>query len=317
MKKGFFCLIFLSLFLTGSAQKKIDFRFWEDSLIRLRDAVMTTRGETERMILNEDFMNLLESILHEPNSFNHKWDSVKNFSVLTSPDRLFKLFTWFVEKDNFTVENYGFLQLYNDNRKKYVIYPLYDQRQTIENPHYLIADHNQWYGAVYYDIILLETKEKKYYTLLGWNGNDLFTNQKLIEVLHFKKDYTPQFGARIFKKYPDKIARAIFEYNKNSSFSLKYEKQSYMVRTGKKDPKTKRVLYQLVTQDMIVFDQLIKMEEEMEHIPAFTVPESSLNWGFIPADGRWLFLDKVEARGPNIESKPYHPKTRTYYTPNN
>lgn len=317
MRKGFLFFIFITLFLTSSAQTKFDFRFWEDSLTRLREAVMTSRTETERLILNEDFMNLLESILNEPNSFNHKWDSVKNFSILTSPDRLFKLFTWSVEKDNFMMDNYGFLQVYNENRKKYVIYPLYDQRQAITNPHDLVSDHNQWYGAVYYEIVPLQTKEKTYYTLLGWNGNDLFTNQKLIEVLHFKKDLTPQFGAKIFKKYPEKITRLIFEYSKNSSFSLKYEKQSYLFNTGKRDQKTKRVIYQSVTENMIVFDQLIKAEDEMDVVPAFLVPESSLNSGFIPDKGRWLFLDQVQARGENIEAKPYQPKSRNYYTPAN
>ena len=317
MARFFIFFIFLSGCFCGYAQKKFDFHFWEDSLVHIRQNVMTARNETERLLWNEDFMNLLESVLKEPNSFQFTWKSANNFSVLTSPDRLFKIFTWYVEKDNYTVENYGFLQVYNENRKKYIIYPLYDQRNTIEHPYEAITDHNQWYGAVYYNIIPLPTKNKTYYTLLGWNGNNLFTNQKIIEILHFKNDFTPLFGAKIFKNYPQKaITRIIFEYHKNSSLSLKYEKQSYPVNTGKRDAKTKRIIYEMVSDYMIIYEKLVPIDNSMTYIPAFAVPESSLNQGFIIHEGKWLFLPSVSGRGKEMPATtPYQHQNRTFYTP--
>jgi len=281
------------------------------------------KSETERLLWNEDFMNLLESILQEPNSFNFTWNSANNFSVLASPDRLLKIFTWHVEKDNYTVENYGFLQLYNETRKKYVIYPLYDQRNTMNYPDEMITDHNRWYGAVYYTLIPLSTKHRTYYTLLGWNGNNLFTNQKVIEVLHFKKDsgknhqdMVPVFGAKVFRNYPKKaITRIIFEYHKNSSLSLKYEKHSYPVNTGKRDIKTKRIIYEMVNSYMIIYEQLVPMDNSMDYISAFAVPESSLNQGFIIRDEKWHFLPSVFGRGQNLPVIRYRHQNRTFYTP--
>ena len=311
-------LIFIFLIInvySGFSQKKFDFRFWEDSLINLRFQAMSASTELERLALNEDFMNLLESIIWEPNSFRFPWDSVKNFSVVVSPDNLFKLYTWHIEKEDFTVENFGFLQIYNDNRKKYVIYPLYDKRNTIDYPETMIGDHNQWYGAVYYKIIPLEAKNKTYYTLLGWNGNDLFSNQKIIEILSFKNDKSPVFGARIFKKYSDKVSRIILTYNKESSLSLKYERQSYNVGTARKDPKTKKTIYETVESDMIIFDKLIPLEEGMEGIPAFMVPESSMQQGFVADNGKWLFIEKVLGRNPDMPLLPHEIKQRVFYNP--
>lgn len=317
MVKKALLLLLLAVPLAGYSQIKFNFRFWEDSLIRLRDRVMTVYDETEKMALNEDFMNLLESVLLEPNSFKFEWDSVANFSVIASPDKTFKIYTWYLLKNNLSVENFGFLQVYNDSRKKYVIYPLYDKRTHLDYAEEMIGDHNTWYGAVYYKIIPLKAKAKTYYTLLGWNGNNLFTNQKVIEVLHFKKDMTPVFGARIFKKYPKKVSRVILDYHKDASLSLKYEKQSYDVSTGKRDQKTRKVIYETVVTDMIIFDHLIPMEDHMESIPAFTVPESSMQQGFIPHEGNWLFLKEVNGRNPDITTPQPQAKRRTYYTPPN
>jgi len=315
MKRVFIISFLIITCFSGFSQKKIDFQFWEDSLINLRFQAMSAPTELERLALNEDFMNLLESIIVEPNSFKFSWDSVRNFSVVTSPDNLFKLFSWHIEKDDFTVENFGFLQVYNDNRKKYVIYPLYDKRNTIDYPETMIGDHNEWYGAVYYKIIPLESKNKTYYTLLGWNGNDLFSNQKIIEILSFKSDKSPIFGARIFKKYSDKVSRIILTYNKESSLSLKYEKQSYDIGTGKKDPKTKKTIYETIESDMIIFDQLIPLEEGMDGIPAFMVPESSLHQGFVADNGKWLYIEKVKGRNPDMPLPPHKIKQREFYNP--
>ncbi len=302
--------------LSGAiAQRSFDFRFWEDSLIHLRNSVVSASSEIERYQLNEDFMNLLESILWEPNSFKFGWDSVKNFSVVTSPDKLFKIFTWFVPKDDFTYENFGFLQVYNDRRKKYVIYPLYDKRGTIDYPNTHIGDQNHWYGAIYYKVVPLEAKNKTYYTLFGWNGNNLFTNQKIIEVLHFKADQTPMFGAMIFKKYSSKVSRVILEYAKNSVLSLKYERQAYELNTGKKDPKTRKPIYETVWDNLIIFDVLAPLEDGLDGIPAYLVPESSLNQGFVADNGKWLYLPKVKGYNPDVKRPEHEIKQREFYKP--
>lgn len=302
------------LWISGFGQKKTDFRMWEDSLIRLRNEVMAESDETMRLALNEDFMSLLESVLQMPEAFKFTWDSVNNFSVLASPDNIFKIFTWYIVKNNYDIENFGFIQVYNESRKKYVLYPLYDKRQVIDYPKTQIGNHNRWYGAVYYKMIPVKDKNTTYYTLLGWNGNNLFTNQKLIEILHFNKDMTPIFGARVFKNYPEKVARVIFEYSKNATLYLNYENQEYLVSTGKFNPKTHDYDYKRLRCDMIIFEELVPMDEAMKNVSAFMVPESSLNQGFIEEDGRWMFQKSVRGSNPDKVKQEHQHKNRNFYS---
>lgn len=316
MKKVFVYMILLCCGLTSAAQKDYGFRLWEDSLISLRDQVMNEPDETARLALNEDFMTLLEEVLQQPHSFEHKWDSVKNFAVLTSPDNVFRIFTWYVMKQDYSVENFGFIQIYNEGRKKFMLFPLYDKRNAIDYPKTMIGNHNRWYGAVYYKIIPVKEKDFTYYTLLGWNGNNLLTNQKIIEILHFNKEKVPIFGGRIFKNYPEKVSRIIFEYSKNATLHLNYEQQQYLVSTGKYNPKTKEMDYKAINSPMIIFDELIPMEEGLSSA-AFLVPESSLSQGFVEESGRWVFMKSVRGTNPDKVKPDHQYKPRQIYNPQN
>lgn len=315
MKRTFALLIFFIYSINiVLPQKEQDFRFWEDSLIQLRDKTIYSLSELERYQANEDFMNTLEMVLNKKNVTKFSWSEVKNFSIIESPDQKFKLFTWNVQRKDYSYENFGFLHAYNERRKKYVLYPLYDKRLSIDYPQTFVGNHNLWYGATYYQIVPLKAKNRTYYTLLGYNANDIFTHQKIIEVLFFKPDGTPVFGAYIFKKYPQKVTRVIFDYSKNSTFSLKYEKHSFDVRTGKRDPKTKKMIYKTIFSPMIIFEKLIPMEEGLEGIAAFMVPESSLNQGFIEDNGKWLFLPSVKGRNPDKKMPKYMRKNRSFHS---
>ncbi len=316
--KRLFCYIFLTMLCVGGfSQKHSEFRFWEDSLITLRDQVMNEPNETTRLELNEEFMTLLENVLQMPKSFEHTWDSVRNFAVLASPDKVCKIFTWYVMKNDYSVENFGFVQVYNAGRQKYVLFPLYDKRATMDYPKTQIGNHNKWYGAVYYKLITTHKKNFTYYTLLGWNGNNLFSNQKVIEVLHFNKEMVPIFGARIFKNYKEKVSRVIFEYAKDASLHLNYEEQEYLVSTGKYNPKTKQMDYKRVNSPMIIFDELIPLDDNVKNLAAFMVPESSLNQGFIEEDGLWFFMKEVRGSNPDKVKPDYEYKPRQIYKPNN
>jgi len=305
--------------MSGFSQQKFsEFRFWEDSLIRLRNEVMTAISETQRFARNEDFIALLEEVLYLPDIQKFNWDSVKNFSVIESSDKRFKLFTWAVIKDNESVENFGFLQLYNPARYKYVLFPLYDSRKNMDVPETFIGDHNAWYGAIYYKIIPLIEKNKTYYTLLGFNANNLFTNQKIIDILHFKdegkKEMSPLFGAKVFKNYAkNRNTRIIFEYNKNANMLLSYDKQAFRKKTGKKDPKTRMPVYERVIDDLIVFEELIPLDESLPKIAAYMVPEISMIQGFVAEDGYWVFIPRVDASNPDKKLPPYVSKHRIIY----
>ncbi|MDR1757502.1 MAG: hypothetical protein LBR51_00875 [Bacteroidales bacterium] len=336
----------------SQSMEKVNFRAWEDSLIRVRGQVINATGESERALLNEQFMSLLEQVLRLPQSFAFSWDSVRNFTVIAAPDNRLRLFTWALPKPDQSMECYGFIQYHvpeqlvryppnikGKQRAKFIekhrnfIFPLYDKRAHIDNPTTFIGDHNFWYGAIYYAIVPFELNATTYYALLGWNSNDFFTNQKLIEILHFKND-KPVFGAKVFKDWPPKteerrpladydspnkstprVSRILLNYNKLSTLTLRYDKQIYKVKSEKKDPKTHRAVEEPVENDMIVFNQLIPMDNKMPEIPAFMVPETSLNQGFIYQNYKWVYIPNVEARDKTDKRVivPHPVKHRDFY----
>ncbi len=309
-----FCIICLPM--CCFSQRKVDFRFWEDSLVTLRQEVINERDEDTRLSLNQDFMNVLESVLMHENSLDFAWDSVSNFSALTSPDQFFKIFTWAVIHDDYTYENFGFIQFYNKYRKKVIVLPLYDKQLALSYPKTMVADHNMWYGAVYYKIVPISNKDKTYYTLLGHNGKDLFHQEKIIEVLEFRLKSTRPvyFGARIFSKYAGRVARVIIPYAKNATLSLKFEEQSYDVKVGW-NKKTRRPIYKNYVSDMIIFETTIPTDNKMPELPAYMVPESSLNECFIPKNGRWVYLEKVNGRVPATKQLPRKYNDNSIYSP--
>jgi hypothetical protein len=147
----------------------------------------------------------------------------------------------------------------------------------------------------------VETKinNKEYYTLIGWNGNTPFTQKKILDVLSFKANGMPVWGATIFKKHPHgRIYRLIFEYSTASSFFLNYDKQSYEVRTGKRDKKTRKPIYKSIKTDMIIFDRLGPLVEHMTNVYEYYVPETNVFDAFINDNGRWYYQEDVDARNP-------------------
>ena len=62
--------------------------------------------------------------------------------------------------------------------------------------------------------------KRKYYILLGWDGNDDRSNKKIADVLTISRGLT--FGAPIFKIDKKTQNRFIIEYKEDASASMKY-----------------------------------------------------------------------------------------------
>ena len=288
MKKQilFFVLIFCFLKVFSQSKQII---ILSDSVNFYRELSLNAPEEDLRYSYNVQVQAFLEAMLYSKNAVNQNFEALKSISVIMSQDKQIRLVTWMVPKDNKQQEYFGFLQVFDIKAGTFSLYNLNDYRANIFNPERQILDPNTWYGAVYYQIIPVENSSKKtVYTLLGWNQNDIFTDIKLIEILSFKPNGQPQFGADIFKKSPYKGNRIIFKYHKGASFNLNFEKHRFY--TGKKDSQGKSIEEE--TQ-IIVFEQLIPVEEKFAKIPEFYTPESSMMQGFIFNDGKWTFIPSI------------------------
>ena len=164
------------------------------------------------------------------------------------------------------------------------LYPLIDKSAEIKNPDNAITDNKKWFGMWYYKIIPSKTKTRTYYTLLGWDGNDKYSQKKIIDVLSFDNNGVPHFGADIFnfqKKYPKRI---IFEYSATCNLSLKYSNQ----------------------KDSIVFGHLAPIEPQLEGQYQYYCSDMS-NDGFGFKKGKWNYGADVNAVNDKDEKdKIYH-----------
>jgi hypothetical protein len=323
MRQHFFVFLFIAGIATnGATQSKVFFSVMEDSIIHLHKDIISEHNPILRNQKNEHLLALLEETLEMKNSMSYPFDSVKTISTLTSPDKKIRVFTWYLTDNKGIHEHYGFLQTYNEEKRQYRLYQLVDKWQRINNPASQMLTCSNWYGSLYTELIEIVGTDKTYYTLLGWNGGDIFSQHKVIEILSINKNGIPSFGATIFKGYTKtRTLRIVFEYAKHSSFYLRYEKQFYTQKSDKRDKHTHKYSIDTIPSEMIIFNRLIPMDESLGEIPQFLVGETSLNDAFIEQNGKWVFKSNVIARNPDKsgsnsnKASKREVKARIFYSP--
>ena len=295
-----------------------------DSL-RKYSALLTLRNpDFEKYETNQKFRSLLETIFNSNNSFSFPFDSIPTISTLISPDKKFKILTWGICKENGNYEYFGYILFPNNSKysKKYI--EVNDNSESTNFPETQILNASNWYGAIYYKIISTRYKSKKYYTLLGWKGNNDQTTKKVIEVLSFRSSGNPVFGALLFRMNKQKQSRVIFEYSSQATMQLRYEKQmihtvtkpSHTVKShvnpkningGKamKTNKKTKARIKTVKTNMILFDRLSpidprtsKYSVSLEGQYQFYAPETNIWDAFVFTNGKWVFTKDIDARNP-------------------
>jgi hypothetical protein len=301
MKKIFFFLSILFSSFCFSQEKSIDkssLDFYQDS-IRVICKKLYSKSpaltDEEKQKQNERLLETLDRALNIDHSFDYTFDSLSDIKILVSPDKTFKIFNWSIEIADKTQEYYGFIQrkhtqiikkgLFKKEKTETIqIYPLIDKSSEIKKPETYVSDNKKWFGMWYYKIIEKKTKNKIYYTLLGWDGNDKFSSKRIIDVLTFDSKGSPIFGADVFsmqKKYPKRV---IFEYAASCSMSLKYNDR----------------------KDSIVFDHLAPTNPLLEGQYQYYCTDMSFD-GFGFKNGRWNYgMDLRATNDKSEKDKLYH-----------
>lgn len=249
---GIFILIFLSGQInTIKAQSKGDDlkRIDSLSLDSLNDIEIRLEGLGKSMIVSTDEKERLTSAFHFvktfiralriSNSYFYPFDTIKNISVLNAPDNHFRVITWNLALNNETYRNYGVIQMNPDyvktlkdttNLRPY--YPLIDKSDLIKSLLDTTVTNEHWFGALYYKIESVTFQKKTYYMLLGWDGNTMMSNRKLVETLYFENN-TPMFGAPLFdlkdQRYTKPIKRLVFEFNNRATMVLRFEPEKQIL----------------------------------------------------------------------------------------
>ncbi|MHC8949557.1 hypothetical protein [Sphingobacterium hungaricum] len=220
--KSIYILLFLAIGAKAYSQTSADAKMlvWEDSLKNLGEGIFKQIAEPERLDNNFKFVKTLVSALKENQSFGHDFTSLKMISIISSPSKDFRIFSWNVPLDDGSYLYYGSVQFKTADGSLKLI-PLLDKTFEIQEPEKEALSNNEWYGAQYYELIPLGTNQ---YALLGWKGHTPTYTQKVIDILTVDKG-TVSFGQAVFSD--DKaLKRKIFNYTREASLILKYESEN-------------------------------------------------------------------------------------------
>jgi hypothetical protein len=275
--RGFiFAFLFLIICGNAIAQHSDDsgninkLMLYQDSLTDMGKKFINAESGPERMNANAVFIKTLVRALKIPHSFNFPFDSVKSITIRNSPDNRFRLITWHLDFDDGSYRYFGTIQM--NTGEKLLMYPLSDYSPFIKKPEDTVTDNTKWYGAQYYKIIPVYTEQNPYYVLLGWKGNTVKTNKKVIDVLTFRDD-RPVFGHSVFDGNGKVRKRVVFEYTRQASMWLNYDDD----------------------QHLIVFDHLSPPDKKMTGKYDSYGPDLSYD-GYRFKNGRWEYVENLDMR---------------------
>jgi hypothetical protein len=261
-------------FISDSADS-LSVKRYELVLDSLYDSLYSANDNSERERINNEIVVGFEKALAIKESFSFPFDSLKNIGKIISPDKKLRLFTWNVPFSDGTHKYFGFIQYYPPKAKDFNLYRLTDKKAGIDLPEERILSDTNWFGALYYEIVEARHEGVTYYTLLGFDFNNLLTSKKIIDILYFSSDTIPVFGKPVFR-YQDKLLdRIIFEYSSKVSMSLKYNKNL----------------------KMIIYDHLSPSKPSYKDHYMFYGPDFSYD-GLEFRDGTWNEVRDVDVRNP-------------------
>jgi hypothetical protein len=289
-------LLFIICFQDSAfCQDRQKLRNMEDSLQLLLRQI-TTGNDSLKESLNTSFKKLFQRTLVVTGSFDYPFDSLKTVSMLMSPDKKFRIITWNLPLSDGTNRYDGFILFNTKDRPDQLYFILTDHSDTIHLPETAILGSGNWYGALYYTILLNEDHGRRYYTLIGWDGLSSLVTQKIIEILYFDDLNKPHFGAKIFKDYKDnECSRVIFRYSANATMFLNYDEQ-FLPAKKKWNPSKKEFESTQVKAFMIVCDELVPPDPQLEGLYEYYVPSSESFNGFIFSNGHWQYYQNIDAR---------------------
>ena len=284
---GFFILLSVYSYLSFAQVENNELSLYEDSIVSLFDKLYEKHGpkfvrnDYEKAKINSKLLELFETALSTPESFKYEFPKLKDkISLLSSNDGRLRLYIWDTRNDDYSHTYRGFLQYYHKKKKKILLYRLYDFSDSIKEPERARLDNKHWYGNLVYQIVRKKYKHKIYYTLIGWDENNLLTSKKVIDVLYFTGSGRPRFGKRIFVIGRKKYNRLIYEYSAKVAMVLHYDER----------------------YDMIIMDHLSPSKKLYTGLYQFYGPDFTYD-ALKFKKGKWYLIENVKVNNPRQKGK--------------
>ncbi|HKK88985.1 MAG TPA: hypothetical protein VJ917_09050 [Saprospiraceae bacterium] len=204
--------VFLWLALTGSGLTQCD---------------SMTLSEAGSLLNRDTFYNLREQALRHMDSC--LWSMAKKGETI--PKNIPELFELHAPDSSFTLYSYRF-RVHSALFSYRAILKKQDNTYLLKKDSVNKDDLNKnmrysqdnWYGAIYFNLIDKKISGKNYYFLFGYRDLDARENQKLIDVLWFDDNGEPQLGASHFDLPNfENALRFYFNYGEMGAAKLNYD----------------------------------------------------------------------------------------------
>lgn len=248
------------------------FRQKEDSLKVYARKIIQDINPQNRFNADSIFTRMFVRTLRTTNSFQYHFDSLETISQLYPPDSSFRIFTWQMVVNDNVIRQHGAIQMKtSDGSLK--LFPLIDKSDVTINQQDTTGNNKGWIGAVYYRLLQHQSSSQNFYTLLGYDENNIRSTKKIIDVLTFSND-EPVFGGRHFSfeedtPFKSATSRYIMEFKKSAGARLTYD----------------------VDKQMIIFEHLESESGETNKKWTF-IPDGDYE-GFKWKNGKWIHVNKV------------------------
>lgn len=277
MKPIFLFILFVCSGFATEAQRTLrtertSLKKWEDSLKEYSIQIIEGKNPSDRFTADSIFTKILVRALVNKNSFYYPFNSLESISKLFAPDSSFKIFTWQMIINENMIRQHGAIQM-KTNDGSLQLLPLIDKSDIIINQADTVTNNRSWMGAIYYKIISTKNANKRYYTLIGYDENNIRSTKKIIETLEFING-EPVFGSHLFNfedhsttKPP--LSRFILEFKKNTGPRVNFDNDL----------------------GMIIFEHLESESNEPTKKWTF-IPDGDYE-GFKWKNGKWFHINKV------------------------
>lgn len=242
----------------------------EEKLKIIGDSIVLGTTEKVRVQAVMDFIPQFVKVLRMPGSFEYPFDSLLFMKKLKPKDEKFRLYNWTLEFKDGSYRFYGALQM--NLKDTFLIYPLFDRSSDMAgNLEDTTVTNENWIGAQYYQVIDNQRKKKKnkFYTLIGYDGNNSMSNKKLVETLYFEDD-KPYFGHAAIEVNDTLYKRWYFEFRDDAIMHLNY----------------------VPGHNMITADNLVPPKPENKGKKFTYLPSGAYDY-FLFKRGKWIFHEDL------------------------
>lgn len=272
MKKLALIISLLSLNFV-QAQDTVSLEGYQAELTLLLNNVRSAEGDEKIIAANTEFKASLESALELPGAFQNDFSYLKTLGAVKSPDNTLRVFSWNIELEGNQNLYFCYLLNYDKRKKQYELSELTDNSLTsyeVLGTKEIIT-HDNWYGALYYQIVPVKKGSRTYYTLLGYDANTTSSNIKLIDVLYFSGK-NPKLGYNMFLTKDGVQKRVIMEHAEKATMTLRFDKE----------------------RNKIVFDHLAPETPSLKEFREYYVPDMSYD-AFKFTNSKWILEEDVIA----------------------